>query len=201
MSYGCGDEDCTNCYGPANYAIVDADGTEVYDRYVDEATALEMIEDIGRGDDDLYPPDCYVEAQPDPRFEAKGLHPWADRADRIGPILANIPADETGWTRSVWFGDEVGGDEAVDLAYVAAYELPLTSIRTECYDFSYYVYGEPGDYGVVEQTSHYFRTDGEREDEEETTDEGQAPSFQTLAKALAYCRTLAMTDQRWIFHL
>lgn len=201
MSYGCGDEDCTNCYGPANFAIVDPDTDEVYDRYVDEATALEMVEDIGRGDDDLYPSGCVVEHQIDPRFE--GVAGWAADPDPIGPIPdSTLEADEIGgWAVSAWYGDEVGGDEAITLAYVSVYERDLGNDRTECYDFSYYVYGKPGDYGVVEQASHYFRQDGERDEEEETEYTGQAPSFQTRVKAMAHCRMLAMTDQRWIFHL
>lgn len=193
MSYGCGDEDCTNCYGPANYVIVSGDGE--CERFVDEATALEVAEEYG--------PDVCVSYEADPRFEAKGLHPWEPYPDPIGTIPGSyLPADEAGWSRDVWFGDEIGGDEAVSLAYTAYYELPLTENRTQSVDASYYVYGQPGDYGVVESWTSYNRIDGEREDStEETNDEGMAPSFRLYREALSYARSLAMADQRWIFAL
>lgn len=197
MSYGCGDEDCTDCYGPANFAIVDSDG-EVLDRYVDEGTALEMAEEAP----DM-PPDCYVEAQPDPRFEAKGLNPWAADPDLISPIPDTVlPADERGWAReSVWYGNEVGGDDAVTLAYTAGYVKTLDDGREQCVDVHYYVYGKPGDYGVEEATWSFTRTDGEGNDDDDISYEGMAPSFRTLKDALAYARHMALADQRWCFSL
>lgn len=207
MSYGCGDEDCTNCYQPANYAIVDEDG-EVLDRYVDEGTALDQIDMDAReaadGDDVEYPPGCVVEYQADPRREWPDC--WADRdPDKLGAILGTelrIEADEVGWTKaSVWFGESNMGDDAVSHGYLAAYEFDMADGISQCLDITTYVTGKPGDYGV-EEMSHTYRRDSDGEimedaDEDYTYDYGSPLAYRTFSQAIKVARSLAMNDDRW----
>jgi len=123
-----------------------------------------------------------------------------DKADRV--ILGSeLPADEAGWSRDAcWYGNEIGGDEAITCSWSNRYHGP----DGQTADVDYYVYGEPSrGYGVVECVDTFTVDDeGDRSDDEgEQSDNGLAPSFDSPAAALAYARSCAMIDSRWWFSL
>jgi hypothetical protein len=125
----------------------------------------------------------------------------------LGAVPDSALPEENGWSRSsVWYGDEVGGDEALTSAWSTRYVGPN---GVGC-DLSAYVYGDDPEvvgaenvtYGVV-QVWEDLRVDenGERDEDYdgERVDEGLAPSFATLDEANAYARSRVMADVRWQF--
>lgn len=181
----------------ADWAIVEEyeDGG-VIDRYETEREALDVLEQ------DLKDGTATEE------YAVKWVFDPSDDSPRepsypIGPFGGFYTAPGEGglsWGRDgCWYGGDVGGDEAVSLAFVAHYILPVSDEVTKRCDIYYYPYGKPGNYGVVEETQVYdVDANGEPISDQEIVNEGLAPSFETLDDAMAYAKKQAEIDQRWI---
>jgi len=127
--------------------------------------------------------------------------------DPIGELAGPTPPDVVGWRRvGVWFGDEVGGDHALSLAYTTAYQFDFGgSLGSQCVDVAYYVVGSEEDYSV-EECNHIYRRDNDGEpiesaDEDYTYDYGCPLSYCNFDAALNRARELSLVDQGyWLAH-
>lgn len=125
--------------------------------------------------------------------------------DAIGASIAGEgPTDaRTGFHRNgVWFGDEAGGDDAVTLAYTAAYSHPDGQGGTIHLDCSTFVTGDVMNGYGAEEVDHFYRRDETGEvvewrHEDYSYDYASPLSYETVGEALATCRQVALVD--WSF--
>lgn len=182
----------------ADWAIVEEyECGGVIDRYETEREALDVLEQDRK--DGTATEEYAVKWLPEGERPWTPLHP-------IGPFggFYTAPGEQGyAWGRDgCWYGDDVGGDEAVTLAFTAHYIKPVSDEVTKRCDVSWYPYGKPGSYGVVEETVTYdVDANGEMIGDEERVDEGLAPSFETLDDALRFAKRQAENDLRWAFNI
>jgi hypothetical protein len=124
--------------------------------------------------------------------------------DPIGDLPESaLPPAENGWSRrAVTYGDDVGGDEAVDLAYTAMYVKPWLDGTKLCIDLSYFVDSptdDPENFGVCECAYFHVRDSNDDLVEigvEDYIYDGKARVFSSIEEACAEARRLALADDR-----